>query len=135
MSIRSMLLLLPLLLSVYAGICHGRRCLLTRACTCPVRTCMCCSCRKGNDGHWLLFRIGLHNMNLNMRKMSEWILHALVLSAVVFWITYGAFESTGVQWDREYVCALPASCLIMRVMCAVLCCAVRCAAARLMAAV
>ena len=45
---------------------------------------------------------GLKKMHLNIRKMLEWILHALVLSAVVFWITFASIDVNG-QWDTQYV--------------------------------
>jgi hypothetical protein len=31
-------------------------------------------------------------------QMLEWIVHALVLAAVVFWIPFAAFNG---QWDNE----------------------------------
>jgi hypothetical protein len=46
---------------------------------------------------------GLHKMHLNIRKMLEWILHALVLAAVVFWIPFAVFKGSSGQWDHQYV--------------------------------
>ncbi len=42
---------------------------------------------------------GLKKMHLNIRKMLEWILHALVLAAVVFWIPFAVFQGSSGQWD------------------------------------
>ena len=42
-------------------------------------------------------------MNLGILKMVQWIVHALILAVVVFWIPYGAFSYSGVTWDPEYV--------------------------------
>ena len=57
---------------------------------------------------------GLHKMHLNIRKMLEWIVHALVLSAVVFWITFGSLDVSG-QWDAQYVLKLwLQSCCLVR---------------------
>ena len=49
---------------------------------------------------------GLRKMHLNLTKMLEWILHALVLSAVVFWITFASIDVNGL-WDTQYVRAIP----------------------------
>lgn len=56
-------------------------------------------------------------MNLNLWKMTQWIIHALILSAVVFWIPYGAFAYGGVTWDPQCVlCSMRAFvfCVIQR---------------------
>ena len=46
---------------------------------------------------------GLQKLHLNMGKMLEWIVHALILSAVVFWITFASLIRDGGQWDKQYV--------------------------------
>jgi hypothetical protein len=70
-------------------------------------------CARFSDLHRLtmttepkVYASGLHKMHLNMRKMLEWIVHALILSAVVFWITFGSIIGN-FQWDKQYVVTSP----------------------------
>jgi hypothetical protein len=68
--------------------------------------------------HPSMYATGLRNLNLNLAKMAEWILHALILAVVVFWVTYGAFSEQGVLWDPK--CVQP-ECVFCRVVFPVFC--------------